>query len=86
MSNNKVKHRVPQETPAKGIIQFQALRDDPPAYDEIAVLAYSYWEARSGNGGSAEEDWLRAEEEVRKRHRQMRTSQEQQAAVKGIGA
>jgi hypothetical protein len=28
-------------------------------------LAYSYWEARGYNGGSSEEDWLRAEHELR---------------------
>jgi len=33
--------------------------------DAIARLAYSYWEARGFAGGSAEEDWLRAEEEIR---------------------
>lgn len=40
-----------------------------PASDqaEIARLAYSYWEARGGQGGSAEEDWLRAEQEYRHR-------------------
>ncbi|MBZ5576886.1 MAG: DUF2934 domain-containing protein [Acidobacteriia bacterium] len=31
---------------------------------EIARLAYSYWEARGCQGGSAEEDWLRAENEL----------------------
>jgi hypothetical protein len=31
----------------------------------IARLAYSYWVARGYNGGSAEEDWLRAEREIR---------------------
>lgn len=38
-----------------------------PAVDREAVarLAYSYWEARGFAGGSAEEDWLRAEEELR---------------------
>lgn len=30
----------------------------------IRLLAYSYYEARGGNGGSAIEDWLRAEEAV----------------------
>ena len=35
---------------------------DPQA---IARLAYSYWEARGFTGGSAEEDWLRAEQELR---------------------
>jgi hypothetical protein len=31
---------------------------------EIAQLAYFLWEARGGNGGSAEEDWYRAEQEI----------------------
>ncbi len=38
--------------------------------DAIAQLAYSYWEARGGVGGSAEEDWLRAEEEYRRKRSQ----------------
>ncbi|MGC9969099.1 MAG: DUF2934 domain-containing protein [Bryobacteraceae bacterium] len=33
--------------------------------EEIARLAYSYWEARGGEGGSPEDDWFRAEQEVR---------------------
>jgi hypothetical protein len=33
----------------------------------IARLAYSYWEARGSQGGSAEEDWLRAEHELKAR-------------------
>jgi len=32
--------------------------------DEIALLAYSYWEGRGCQGGSAEDDWLRAEQVV----------------------
>jgi hypothetical protein len=36
-------------------------------YDRIAQLAYSFWEARGGQGGSPEEDWHRAEQEVLKR-------------------
>jgi hypothetical protein len=32
--------------------------------EQIASLAYSYWEARGYSGGSAEEDWLRAEQEL----------------------
>jgi len=38
-----------------------------PAHEEIAALAYSYWEARGCVGGSQEEDWLRAEQELRSR-------------------
>jgi hypothetical protein len=33
--------------------------------ETIARLAYSYWEARGYAGGSPEEDWLRAEQELR---------------------
>src|SRR4051794_9234853 len=32
--------------------------------EDIAALAYSYWEARGYHGGSPEEDWLRAEREL----------------------
>ncbi|HUP03262.1 MAG TPA: DUF2934 domain-containing protein, partial [Bryobacteraceae bacterium] len=38
-----------------------------PAPEEIANLAYFYWEARGCQGGSPEEDWLRAEQELRAR-------------------
>ena len=33
--------------------------------EAVALLAYSYWEARGFTGGSPEEDWLRAERELR---------------------
>jgi hypothetical protein len=33
--------------------------------EAVARLAYSYWEARGFTGGSPEEDWLRAEREIR---------------------
>jgi hypothetical protein len=35
--------------------------------EEIARLAYSYWEARGCEGGSPEEDWVRAEQGLRAR-------------------
>ena len=38
-----------------------------PTLEEIARLAYSYWEARGCEGGSAEGDWLRAEQELKTR-------------------
>ena len=38
-----------------------------PSREEVAKLAYSYWEARGCQGGSEEEDWLRAEIELRSR-------------------
>jgi hypothetical protein len=36
-----------------------------PTHEEIARLAYLYWEARGCRGGSPWEDWFRAERELR---------------------
>ena len=36
-----------------------------PQYDEIANRAYELWERRGCPIGSPEEDWIRAEEELR---------------------
>jgi hypothetical protein len=41
--------------------------DNPISPQDIARLAHSYWEARGGIGGSPEEDWLRAEQELKAR-------------------
>src|SRR5215467_2248815 len=38
-----------------------------PTYQEIAQLAYSFWEDRGYQGGSPEEDWSRAEAQLRSR-------------------
>jgi hypothetical protein len=38
-----------------------------PKHADIASLAYSYWEARGRQGGSALEDWLRAERDIERR-------------------
>jgi hypothetical protein len=35
-----------------------------PSFEVIARLAHSYWEARGCQGGSSEQDWLRAEQEL----------------------
>ncbi len=37
-----------------------------PTHEEIAKLAYSYWESRGRQHGNAVEDWLRAERELTK--------------------
>lgn len=39
----------------------------PLEHKKIARLAYSYWEARGRPEGSSEEDWFRAEAELRRR-------------------
>jgi hypothetical protein len=36
-----------------------------PSRDEVARLAYLYWLDRGCQNGSAEEDWLRAEQQLR---------------------
>jgi hypothetical protein len=36
-----------------------------PTHEEIARLAYSYWEARGRKEGSPQEDWFRAERVLR---------------------
>jgi hypothetical protein len=36
------------------------------SHEEVAKLAYSYWEARGHQDGFAEQDWLRAERELSK--------------------
>ena len=38
---------------------------EQPAQEAIAALAYSYWIDRGCDGGSPDEDWLRAERELR---------------------
>lgn len=36
-----------------------------PGHEDVARLAYLYWEARGFQGGSPEEDWFRAEEQLK---------------------
>ena len=38
-----------------------------PSYEEIASLAYSFWEARGCAGGCPEDDWFAAEQQLRAR-------------------
>jgi hypothetical protein len=43
----------------------QLLQSAVSRHEQIALLAYSYWQARGCRGGSPEEDWYRAESEIR---------------------
>jgi hypothetical protein len=40
-------------------------------HEKIARLAYSYWESRAGQSGSPEEDWFRAESEIKTHERRL---------------
>ena len=42
--------------------------------EAIARLAYSYWEARGGVGGTPEDDWFRAEHELLTLHRSLESA------------
>jgi len=62
----------PVETPSVSIAEPETVASpagvtagEKPSQESIAALAYSYWVARGCEGGSPEEDWLRAEQELR---------------------
>ena len=67
---NKITPRAPRLTDSTSAVAGAEASSDcgNPAieHEEISRLAYSYWEARGLSGGSAEEDWYRAEEELKK--------------------
>jgi len=44
---------------------FATTGDSDQLREAISRLAYSFWEARGCQGGCPEEDWLRAETEIR---------------------
>jgi hypothetical protein len=39
----------------------------PVSHDQIAQLAHRFWSERGGGDGHHEEDWLRAEQQLRKK-------------------
>jgi hypothetical protein len=38
--------------------------DEPPAHEQIALLAHALWQQRGCPEGSPEEDWFRAERQL----------------------
>jgi hypothetical protein len=52
-------------TVSMAIMETEVILQNCPTREDIAALAYSYWEARGFQGGSPQEDWLRAEQELR---------------------
>jgi hypothetical protein len=55
-----------RETPATPSVD-APLAEYEPTNAEISLQAYLYWEERGCQGGSSEEDWLRAEQELKAR-------------------
>jgi hypothetical protein len=54
----------------------------PLEHKRIARLAYSYWEARGCPPGSPEEDWFRAEEELRRRQSAWKIEKDQRRVLR----
>ena len=51
-------------TPAQDAIEVKQPTAAAPSHEEVATLAYLYWESRGCQGGSPEDDWFRAEREL----------------------
>ena len=56
----------PRKTAAKKEKVSQPAETSMPPRDEIGKLARAYWEQRGYQDGYAEQDWLRAEQELLK--------------------
>ncbi len=69
VSQRRARHAAPPEANPAVVVDMpvEFTPAGEPSYAEIAQLAYSYWELRGCEGGSSEEDWLRAEQELRSR-------------------
>ncbi len=63
-------HRTPANLDRRSVMESRKDSLPPariPTHEEIAKLAYSYWEAGGRRYGSALEDWLSAERILRNR-------------------
>ena len=58
----RAKRSVQPVKPAVEALEANAVSEPSP--EDVARLAFSYWEARGCQGGSAEADWLRAEQDL----------------------
>jgi len=57
----------PRKTPTKKPTVAQAPKVVSPSREEIERLAKEYWASRGFQDGFAEQDWLRAEQELRQK-------------------
>jgi hypothetical protein len=60
----KTKAAKPKDTVAKPKKVTATITSIGPSPEEIARLAHKYWAERGFAHGSAEQDWLRAEQEL----------------------
>ena len=51
-------------TKAKTKAAVEEVKAVTPSHEEIAQLAHNFWAERGGQDGYAEQDWLRAEQEL----------------------
>jgi hypothetical protein len=65
--NKKLESRNQRIGAGTAILEPEGSPEASLSQEDIAALAYSYWEGRGYKGGSPEEDWLRAETELRGR-------------------
>jgi hypothetical protein len=66
----KITPAVPTGVTAKAPqAEKQAFVQTPSLHEQIARLAYSYWEARGYQPGNPQEDWYRAEREILSRRK-----------------
>lgn len=64
----------PQKKSTSKTVETQALEIDLSQFhEEIAVLAYRLWEEGGRQHGNHEENWYRAQEEVRRRYAETKT-------------
>jgi hypothetical protein len=70
MSKQEKKTQAEPTVAVETLAAGDPVSEAPPAntdnYEQTAALAYSYWEARGCPEGSSEEDWYRAESDLRK--------------------
>jgi hypothetical protein len=64
---HSLREAAESENPVEGYAAMNIPADQIDQHEEIARLAYSYFEARGGEHGSHEEDWHRAHQEIRGR-------------------
>jgi hypothetical protein len=57
----------PRKTATKKVEVVAASKAALPTHEEIQKLAQKYWAQRGFQEGQAEQDWLRAEEELRQK-------------------